>query len=104
MKKLLVLVMVGIVAMFTFVGCGKDLNYEPDEATVVDIEVESNEFKPDEKWVKYTYWNSDASEAHRQCKEGYYFHLDRGETVSEIIETSDNLGNPLFYYKVKVAG
>ena len=104
MKKLVVMVLVGIIAMFIFVGCSNNPGYEPDKATVVDIEVESKEVKPEEKWVKYTYWNSDTSEAYRQCKAGYYFHLDQGETVSEIIETTSNSGSTIYYYKVKVAG
>lgn len=105
MKQLMFLAMAGfiIATMLMVVGCGSNPNYEPDKATIVDVEVESFRAS-EEKWVKYTYWNSDTSEAYRQCKEGYYFHLDQGETVSEIIETASNSGDTIYYFKVKVAG
>ena len=58
----------------------------------------------EDKWMKYTFWSDDTSDAYRQCKESYYWHLDQGETVSEIVETSSSSGDTIYYFKVKVAG
>jgi DNA-binding Lrp family transcriptional regulator len=103
MKKVLVtLVIVGaIIATFTFIVNRNRLPYKPEKAVIVDVDVESNEAKPNEKWVRYTYWAEDTSEALRQAKAGVDFHLDKGETVSELIETTNKEGNRIYYFKVK---
>lgn len=103
MKKVLVtMVIVGaIIAAFTFIVKKNTLPYKPEKAVIVDVDVESNEAKPNEKWVRYTYWAEDTSEALRQAKAGVDFHLDKGETVSELIETTNKEGNRIYYFKVK---
>ena len=103
MKKLLVTMVVAgaIIAGIIFIVNSNNLPYQPDKAVIVDVDVESNEANPNEKWVRYTYWAEDTSEALRQAKAGVDFHLDKGETVSELIETTDKGGNRIYYYKVK---
>lgn len=103
MKRLVVLVMAGIIiAMLTLVGCGySEPNYDIQPAIVVDVNVESDKNNETEKWIKYTFWANDASKAYEQCKTSYYYHLDCGETVSEIIETSNEKGETIYYFKTK---
>ncbi len=105
MKKLLVVGLVGLMAMFTLVGCGtKDKS--PVE-TGIEVVSMNEMFKNDPTeitWMRYSFWSDNSSEAYRHCKESYYEHLDRGETVSEIIETEDTTGSRYYYFKVKVAG
>lgn len=105
MKKLLVFVIAGImIATILLMGCGFIKVKKVNEVDV-DVEVETEAEKTEEKWVKYTYWSGkDSSDAYRCCKEGYYWHLDNGELVSEIYETSSPSGDTIYYFKAKVAG
>ena len=86
------------------VGCGNPVKKEVSKEVVVNVEVdgeEKNNKETSDKWIKYTFQSDDTETARRQCQESYYFHLDKGETVTEIIETSDEMGNTIFYFKTR---
>lgn len=109
MKRLVLLIVGMMVTLLLVVGCGGSTESKKvSKEVTVDVEVIDGDDKPipEDKWIKYTFQSDDTSTARRQCQESYYWHLDQGETVSEIIETSDSTGNTIFYFKTKgrVAG
>ena len=95
MKKIFIGIIAGIMATMLLTACGGP-NYTPEEAIIVDKKIEESNA---EKWTKYVYYGS----AYEKVKESYYWHLDQGETVSEIIEYDEN-GRTVYMFKVKVAG
>ena len=99
MKKVLVMVLAGIMAMIMITGCGSDK--KSDKKAAVNVEVGIVQLNDGKGYVtEYIYSSEDTKEARRLCKENMYEFLDAGETVSEMIETSDENGNTIYYFRV----
>lgn len=103
MKKIMVIILAGIMAMTMVTGCGS--NKKSDRKAEVEVDVGVVDLGDGNYATEYIYKSEDFSEARRLCKENQYEHLDNGETVSEMIITSDDDGNEICYFRViHVAG
>lgn len=108
MKKVLVMVLAGIMAtMMIITGCGSDKKSDKKKDNV-DVDVEVIGYSGDDNYceIVYIFSSDDTHAARKLCEKNIYEHLDNGETVSEMIETSDENGNTIYKFHVikKVAG
>ena len=100
MKKIII-TLAGVMATIVMItGCGS--NKKSDKKADVDVDVgivQLNDGKGSYA-TEYIYRSEDKSAARKLCEENMYEFLDDGETVSEMIETSDDNGDTIYYFRV----
>lgn len=100
MKKIMVIILAGIMAMTMVTGCGSNKKSDKKAEVEVDVEIVQLNDGKGSYATEYIYRSEDTSEARRLCKENMYEFLDDGKTVSEMIETSDDNGDTIYYFRV----
>ena len=108
MKKLLVMVMAGIIiALVGFLGVvfylnatePKTLTVKTEAVTVAKI-FDNDSTDTDPKWLKFSFYSEDEMTAYRHCKESHDYHLSLGVMVTDIVEV-DDIGGKYYYFKAR---
>ena len=107
MKRFIIMVMAGIMAMFMaigFTGCGTNTKKEDDSKSRIITEFTDNGTVDEKgnKWLRHSFYSDNAELAYSQAQKSADYYLTHGYVVSEIVEESTYSGGKCYSFKTRI--